>query len=97
MRKILRVILVEIIRTKIGLVRKAIEDLLEQVLAKVGSGWLLWIDKDNDLDSLRELPRFTQMMAKARERFAVPITHVEALRKVQGHYPVASHSVTARG
>jgi tetratricopeptide (TPR) repeat protein len=44
-------------------------ELLEGVLNKVASGWLLWIDKDNDFDSIRSYPRFSAMMAKARERF----------------------------
>jgi adenylate cyclase len=45
-------------------------DLLEGVLGKVDSGWLLWAEKDNDFDSMREHPRFVAMLAKARARFA---------------------------
>ncbi len=45
-------------------------DLLEGVLVKINSGWLLWVDKDNDFDSMRDYPRFVAMLAKARERFA---------------------------
>jgi adenylate cyclase len=45
-------------------------DLLEGVLGKVDSGWLLWAEKDNDFDSMRDYPRFVAMLAKARARFA---------------------------
>jgi adenylate cyclase len=44
-------------------------DLLEGVLDKVDSGWLHWIDKDNDFDSMRDHARFKAMLAKARARF----------------------------
>jgi adenylate cyclase len=44
-------------------------DLLEGVLNKINSGWLLWAEKDNDFDSMRTYPRFVAMLAKARERF----------------------------
>ena len=45
-------------------------DALEKVLDKVSSGWLLWIDQDNDFDAIRDYPRFLEMMARARARFA---------------------------
>jgi adenylate cyclase len=44
-------------------------DLLEGVLVKINSGWLLWAEKDNDFDSMRSYPRFVAMLAAARARF----------------------------
>jgi adenylate cyclase len=44
-------------------------DLLEGVLNKIDPGWLHWIDRDNDFDSMRSYPRFMEMLAKARMRF----------------------------
>ena len=44
-------------------------DLLEGVLSKVDSGWLHWVDTDNDFDSMRSYPRFVAMLTKARKRF----------------------------
>ncbi|HXV00463.1 MAG TPA: TIR domain-containing protein [Caulobacteraceae bacterium] len=45
-------------------------DLLEQCLAKGGKAILNWAETDNDLDRLRPLPRFEEIMASARERDA---------------------------
>ena len=42
-------------------------DLLERALA-TGHGYYDWIMNDSDLASLRELPRFQQLMASMRER-----------------------------
>jgi adenylate cyclase len=44
-------------------------DMLEGVLGTVDFGWLNWIEKDNDFDSMRDYPRFVAMQARARERF----------------------------
>ncbi len=41
-------------------------DLLEGVFSKVNSGWLAWVDKDNDFDSMRSYPRFVTMLTTAR-------------------------------
>jgi adenylate cyclase len=45
-------------------------DLLEAALKSVDAGWLIWVEKDNDFDSMRDYPRFISALAKARERFA---------------------------
>ncbi|HEV7632587.1 MAG TPA: hypothetical protein VGO41_06315, partial [Steroidobacteraceae bacterium] len=45
--------------------------LLEDVLGKVNSGWLLWVDRDTSLDPIRSDPRFIAMMARWRARHAI--------------------------
>ena len=43
-------------------------DLLDGVIDKVNVSWLLWLNVDNDLDPIRDHPRFVAVMAKARKR-----------------------------
>jgi adenylate cyclase len=45
-------------------------DLLEAVVVEVSAGWIAWMGQDNSLDPIREHPRFTALMAKARARVA---------------------------
>ncbi len=49
---------------------EAAADLLEGIIDKVSTGWLLWIDQDNDFDQIREHPRFLALMEKSRARLA---------------------------
>jgi adenylate cyclase len=44
-------------------------DHLEDSLNKAGRGNLVWAKSDSDLDSLRELPRYKQIIAAAEARF----------------------------
>jgi adenylate cyclase len=46
-------------------------DRLEETLAKSGRSMLIWAQTDNDLDLLRENPRFKAIMAEAEARFGV--------------------------
>jgi hypothetical protein len=46
-------------------------DVLDDVFSKVDSGYLLWLDRDNDFDSVRSHPRFVAMLARVRERYGV--------------------------
>jgi adenylate cyclase len=45
-------------------------DLLSSVIEKASKGWLIWLDNDTDLDPLRDHPRFAQIVASAKARFA---------------------------
>jgi adenylate cyclase len=45
-------------------------DLLSSVIDKASKGWLVWLDNDSDLDPLREQPRFKEIVAMAKARFA---------------------------
>jgi adenylate cyclase len=45
-------------------------DLIEATVKATLRGNLNWIKTDNDLDAVRDLPRFKQMMAEAEERLA---------------------------
>jgi adenylate cyclase len=45
-------------------------DLLEDSLNKAGLGNLVWAKSDSDLDRLRELPRYQQIIAAAETRFS---------------------------
>jgi adenylate cyclase len=45
-------------------------DLLARVIDKASKGWLIWLDNDTDLDPLRGHPRFTEIVATAKARFA---------------------------
>ena len=45
-------------------------DLLSSVIDKASPGWLVWLDNDTDLDPLRAHPRFTQIVQKAKARYA---------------------------
>jgi adenylate cyclase len=45
-------------------------DLLASVIDKASRGWLIWLDNDTDLDPLRGHPRFTEIVQKAKARFA---------------------------
>jgi adenylate cyclase len=45
-------------------------DRLEQTLARSGRSMMLWAQTDNDLDALREHPRFKAIMGEAAARFA---------------------------
>ncbi len=45
-------------------------DLLSRVIEKASQGWLLWLDKDTDLDPLRSRPRFAEIVTNAKARFA---------------------------
>jgi hypothetical protein len=40
------------------------------VIDKASKGWLIWLDNDTDLDPLRGHPRFTEIVATAKARFA---------------------------
>jgi adenylate cyclase len=43
-------------------------DLIEPWIDKVSAGWLLWIQRDNSLDPIREHPRFVALMARGERR-----------------------------
>ncbi|MDB5451563.1 MAG: hypothetical protein JWO33_141 [Caulobacteraceae bacterium] len=45
-------------------------DLLEGIIDKISSGWLLWMEADNSLDPIREHPRFKAVVARGAARFA---------------------------
>jgi len=45
-------------------------DLLATVIEKASQGWLVWLDKDTDLDPLRDSPRFVEIVQRAKARFA---------------------------
>lgn len=44
-------------------------DALERITPKMSPELLVWMENDNDLDSLRSLPRFGEIMRVARARF----------------------------
>jgi adenylate cyclase len=44
-------------------------DLIEPWIDKVSHGWLLWMQKDNSLDRIRQHPRFVALMARGARRF----------------------------
>ncbi|WP_113133318.1 adenylate/guanylate cyclase domain-containing protein [Rhizobiales bacterium] len=44
-------------------------DALERITPKMSPELLVWMENDNDLDSLRSLPRFAEIMRVARARF----------------------------
>ncbi|MGF6178204.1 TPR end-of-group domain-containing protein [Ensifer sp. 4252] len=44
-------------------------DALERIAPKMSAELLVWMENDNDLDSLRSLPRFTEIMRATRARF----------------------------
>jgi adenylate cyclase len=46
-------------------------DLLSSVIAKGSQGWLTWLDNDTDFDPLRSHPRFIELVANAKARFAM--------------------------
>lgn len=46
-------------------------ELLDNVIDKASMGWLIWLEKDTDLDPIRNDPRFAQIVTKAKERFTV--------------------------
>ena len=43
-------------------------DLLESVVDKVPSAWLLWMDADNNLDPIRANPRYVALLARGHAR-----------------------------
>jgi adenylate cyclase len=43
-------------------------DLIEPWIDKVSHGWVLWMQKDNSLDPIREHPRFIALMACGARR-----------------------------
>jgi hypothetical protein len=43
-------------------------DLIEPWIDKVSPGWLLWMQRDNSLDPIREHLRFAALMARASRR-----------------------------
>lgn len=43
-------------------------DLLSEVIDKASPGWLIWLEKDTDLDPIREESRFKEIVAKAQNR-----------------------------
>jgi adenylate cyclase len=49
-------------------------DLLATIINTASEGLLAWCQTDTDFDSLRELPRFKELMARAQARFAHPAT-----------------------
>jgi adenylate cyclase len=44
-------------------------ELIEPWIDKVSQGWVLWMQKDNSLDPIREHPRFVALMARGARRF----------------------------
>ncbi|MEI3850693.1 MULTISPECIES: TPR end-of-group domain-containing protein [Ensifer] len=44
-------------------------DALERIASKMSGELLVWMENDNDLDSLRSLPRFAEIMRVVRGRF----------------------------
>ena len=44
-------------------------DILENLFSRVEPGYLLWLDRDNDFDAVRNHPRFAALIAKVRDRF----------------------------
>jgi adenylate cyclase len=45
-------------------------DLLDGIIDKVSEGWLRWLSADNDLDPIRDDPRFIAIMARGAARFS---------------------------
>ena len=45
-------------------------DLIEPWIDTVSHGWLLWMQSDNSLDSIREHPRFVALMARGARRLS---------------------------
>jgi adenylate cyclase len=45
-------------------------DLLEGIIDKISTGWLLWMGADNSLDPIREHPRFKALVARGAARVA---------------------------
>ena len=43
-------------------------DLIEPWIDRVSEGWLLWMQRDNSLDPIREHPRFVALMARGARR-----------------------------
>lgn len=43
-------------------------NLIEPWIEKVSQGWVLWMQRDNSLDSIREHPRFVALMARGARR-----------------------------
>ena len=43
-------------------------DLIEPWIDKVSQGWVLWMQRDNSLDPIREHPRFAALMARGARR-----------------------------
>ena len=50
--------------------RDAAVELIGRFIDKASPGMLLWFDNDTDLDPLRDLPGFIEIMQKAKARFA---------------------------
>jgi adenylate cyclase len=48
---------------------EAVCDILENVFSRVESGYLPWLERDNDFDAVRNHPRFAALIAKVRDRF----------------------------
>ncbi len=49
---------------------EAAMDLMTDIITKASAGMLLWLDNDPDLDPLRSSPRFAEIVAAAKARFA---------------------------
>ena len=45
-------------------------DLLEGLVPRVSPGYLKWISSDNDLDPVRDHPRYITLAAKIQHRFS---------------------------
>jgi adenylate cyclase len=45
-------------------------DLIAPWIDKVSQGWLLWMQRDNSLDPIRDDPRFVDLMERGKRRFA---------------------------
>ena len=49
-------------------------DLIEPWIDTVSHGWVLWMQRDNSLDPIREHPRFVALMARGARRIAAEQT-----------------------
>ena len=43
--------------------------LIDTIADKMNSSWVQWMEEDNDLDPIRDEPRFIAIMKRTRERF----------------------------
>jgi adenylate cyclase len=55
--------------SRLGDAGSAVE-LIAPLIDKVSQGWLLWMQRDNSLDPIRDDPRFVALMERGQRRFA---------------------------